>query len=1016
MNLKEFVNPSKRYRPSPFWSWNNVMDAAEVETRVREMKRKGFGGFFVHARPGLRTRYMEDDWMRAVRRAVETARETGMECWFCDEDRWPSGYGGGKTTEGADELLACALIWYEDASSLEEGILENAILYTRRGDDGSMEPVTEKPGDPSSAGVFVVRRFSRGHPWYNGENYPDLLDRRAAGEFIVNTHERYAKLFRYDFGEFLPGIFTMEPNVNRSIPRFEGDEHSERSFPWSPDFPGYFKTLHGYSPVEHLHRLLDDSEEGFRFRHDYWLTVAELFLKSFTIPVSEWCRGHDFKLTGHFYDDGDFRSMVVSGGDVMAHYEYMDVPGIAHRGRSAPAPWTVKQASSVANQLDKERTAARIFVGAGQSLDFEDIKRLADLHFALGVDFLCPHLVHYSLQGDRKRDHPPTFSYHQPYWEHMRVINDYLGRCSWAVSMGESTASVLVMVPVTSAYGSCRMGSCGEETPLRRMEKSYHALVEELTAEHLPFDLGSERILKRHGVVENDTLRVGRAAYSAVVLPPSMTWSGTTVDLLESFGGAVILMGEVPARVDGVESDRLAALAARENVAVVRDEPSEVVAHLCGTVGRTVSVTGEDGGEARDIAVNHRKEAGAHLLFLANTDRDTPKEVTISVKAVGGVVELDPLSGRAFRYAAELEDGGTVIRTVLHPAGSRIFLIDQTQTSVDYEPRSFDEEPLSIEGPYAFQRNHDNSLTIDRCSLAVDGRTVMENAPLRKVKETVWKMTGIDEYRGYQPWMIEKRNVRTRTNETVLTFTFTVKEIPETISLAVESADRFTISINGTEVEPTPGKWFLDKRIPVLDISGHVVEGENVVTAATDFLWDTEIENIYVFGDFAVGNEEDGFPLIREPETLGTGSWTEQGYPFYSGSMTYRMGFDLEFSEKERFEMDLSGVRAANCFVTVNGTEIGSVPFHPYRAEITGALRQGSNTIEIEVFGTLGNILEPPPRGNGGNPDSGRDGEPYGEKDRAGARGFVPYGFIEPPKLVRITETEENETAAGNDA
>ena len=55
MNLKEFVNPTKKYRPAPFWSWNDVMDPFEIEKAIREMKKKGFGGFFIHARPGLRT-------------------------------------------------------------------------------------------------------------------------------------------------------------------------------------------------------------------------------------------------------------------------------------------------------------------------------------------------------------------------------------------------------------------------------------------------------------------------------------------------------------------------------------------------------------------------------------------------------------------------------------------------------------------------------------------------------------------------------------------------------------------------------------------------------------------------------------------------------------------------------------------------------------------------------------------------------------------------------------------------
>ena len=175
MNLKEFVNPPKQFRPSPFWSWNYIMEAAEIENRIREMKRKGFGGFFIHSRTGLRTIYMGDDWMRAVRRAVETARSSEMECWLYDEDKWPSGFGGGKTTEDNEKNLALALTWVEDASSLDSDILDRALAFTEKCTDGTVRLLPEKPENLSGTGVFYERRFTRGHFWFSGENYVDLL-------------------------------------------------------------------------------------------------------------------------------------------------------------------------------------------------------------------------------------------------------------------------------------------------------------------------------------------------------------------------------------------------------------------------------------------------------------------------------------------------------------------------------------------------------------------------------------------------------------------------------------------------------------------------------------------------------------------------------------------------------------------------------------------------------------------------------------------------------------------------
>ncbi|MFA6471294.1 MAG: hypothetical protein WCU00_04550, partial [Candidatus Latescibacterota bacterium] len=273
MNLKEFIDPPRQCRPSPFWSWNDVMEPSEVENRIRDFKKKGFGGFFMHARKGLRTRYLGDDWMRAIRRGVEIAREQELEAWLYDEDRWPSGFAGGATTEDKDENLAMALTWAEDASSLDGDALEQAVAFTVKNADNILELVKEKPADLTGVGVFYKRRYTRGHGRFNGEGYADLLNPDTVQDFIENTYEKYSKLFRYDFGKYMPGIFTDEPNVNRVIKLRPNDDQCPLSFPWTPDFEEYFEKIHGYSPLEHLHHLVDSSDDGFVFRHDFWRTV-----------------------------------------------------------------------------------------------------------------------------------------------------------------------------------------------------------------------------------------------------------------------------------------------------------------------------------------------------------------------------------------------------------------------------------------------------------------------------------------------------------------------------------------------------------------------------------------------------------------------------------------------------------------------------------------------------------------------------------------------------------------------
>ena len=62
MHLKEFKSPPKEYRASPFWASNDQLDPDELRRQVKEMNEQGFGGFFMHAREGLKTGYLSQEW------------------------------------------------------------------------------------------------------------------------------------------------------------------------------------------------------------------------------------------------------------------------------------------------------------------------------------------------------------------------------------------------------------------------------------------------------------------------------------------------------------------------------------------------------------------------------------------------------------------------------------------------------------------------------------------------------------------------------------------------------------------------------------------------------------------------------------------------------------------------------------------------------------------------------------------------------------------------------------------
>ena len=104
-----FRDPPAPYRGAPFWAWNCKLDRETMVRQVLYFKEMGMGGFHMHCRTGLDTEYLGEEFMEIIRACVEKAKEEDMLAWLYDEDRWPSGFGGGYVTR--DPAGAGAGLW-----------------------------------------------------------------------------------------------------------------------------------------------------------------------------------------------------------------------------------------------------------------------------------------------------------------------------------------------------------------------------------------------------------------------------------------------------------------------------------------------------------------------------------------------------------------------------------------------------------------------------------------------------------------------------------------------------------------------------------------------------------------------------------------------------------------------------------------------------------------------------------------------------------------------------------------
>jgi hypothetical protein len=1037
VNPREFRNPPARYRTSPFWSWNDRLEAGELRRQIREFADRGFGGFFMHSRVGLRTEYLSGDWMKMIRACLVEGRKHHLESWLYDEDKWPSGFAGGRVPAQDESYrqraLFCRRVKPEAVAAARADAATLAVFAVRPAAAGaapSYRPLT--PGatvaEDEEPWVFDVHAQPRSN-WYNGESYVDLMNPRAVEEFLRLTEDAYARRFGRDFGPDMPGIFTDEPNY------FSWFKHPETLaalyWPWTGELPAFFQRLNGYDLLSRLPELAFYTPAGAKLRHDFYLAATRRFREAWSVPSFQRCGRLGLQWTGHFLAEDSLPSQISVIGAAMPHYEFMQVPGIDHLGRNIDDALTLKQCASVAHQFGRNRVLCEIFGVSGHSMTFEDQKWIADFHFALGITFLCQHLVLYTMTGDRKRDYPPTFSYHQPYWPDYRRINDYFGRAAYLTQQGDFGGDILVLHPIASAWTDYipYADEWPSQEAQRRVGKVWNdqlvAVMQNLLELHRDFDFGDEMILEKHAAVSDclpGLLAVAaKGLYRLVVVPPSQTWSMATVVLLRRFldaGGKVLFVGQTPTLVDAEPNEKVwQALLGQPGALTCGTGKAALEEALAACHRRRISVADAAGAELADLYVHERivpvKGGARHVFFLSNKHRTIGYRAVVRVPVAGEVTRWDLVTGDVCPLPGRTRKGETVLTVDLPAAGSFAFTVatDRRPKLLKRRPPARERTLAEVSGPWTHRRLHPNSLTLDVCRFRLDGGAWQGPAPVWKARHAAFAAAGLGAHVGIQPWVLDKKGIRPGAAVNVdLRFEF-ASDIGQAASLflVLEKARCYTVSVNGRPVATDVPAWQWDINFSKLDIAPALRKGRNVIELSGAYGLDMEIEDLYLVGDFAVRQTGPAaFALAPEPEALAAGDWVKQGYPFYAGNMRYESAVELPALRKgQRLIVRLSRPAGSLFRAGLNGKPMKTVWSRTpggWEADLTSAAVAGTNALQVEVVGTLRNTFGPLHHTDGEalrwvGPEQFVDDKHWTDEYI-----FAPYGLLEPVQLLARTE------------
>lgn len=972
VNRDKFKNPDAIYRSAPFWALNDHLEPDELKRQINEFKKQGLGGAFLHPRGGMVTEYLSDEYFDAIRTCLDEFKKLNMVGWLYDEDRFPSGVAGGKVTSMNRDYRQKCLV--PTVTTSREVVITDDTLALFLLKENSYERI-EANNIPDNAKVLSVSVVeSAKDSKFNNESYVDVLNKDAIEAFIDITHNKYHERFKDCFGKIIPAIFTDEPHFKNN---FKG------AIPWTQGLDLKFAEKFHYNLTDHLPALFFNIGDYQKIRFNYWDLISSMFVEAFSKKIYEWCEEKGIAYTGHFWEH--VFPYPTYTGSVMPHYEYMQYPGIDMLFVADPNAteqygndFIVKEASSVANQLGKERVLSETHGASGWGLDLRYQKRAVDWQLALGINLFSLHLSLYSMKGYRKRDFPLSFLDHQPWWEDYKIMGDYMGRLCYALSQGKYLADVLVLHPSGSTWISYGSMECNSQ--LKALGDSVRMLTMHLNQLHVMYDLGDENILSRHGKVEKNILKVGRMNYKVVILPEIYLLRQSTFQLLKEFfenGGLIISTGQTPTFLDGLYSEELVKFFDNPSILRISNDKQALSDALYPLNIEMLHLEEINHNDLSSIYGHIRQDNNTKIIFICNLDPHQKAELRLKLKAPVKTERFDAETGDT--QLCDVYSTGEneyYIPFTLDALNSVLFISDEKEHVVPEKPlvnqcANYKEVRQLTPDNWSVEILDYNAINLQFCRVSLNGEKYSEVDDVLALDDQIKDNLGMERGNIFsrQPWAY--RDAEKYNNHFIVAeYPFFVENVPAgAVKAAVELPDLFTVYINNIKVNPT-NLYYKDRAFRLYDIKPFIMRGKNVIRLESgNYNVLTNLESVYIVGDFRLVNingrnyrlsgSQPGVQFaVDEVLPLHTGNVVEQGYPYYSGRIAYTADINIEPGFKKVI-LTLNGFEGVTASVKVNDVKVKVLGWKPYTANLTSFLKTGKNTITIEIANSLQNLLGP---------------------------------------------------------
>ena len=963
-----FQCPPSAYRGAPFWAWNGDLSKMPLNEEIEHMKEMGMGGFFIHPRVGMYTRYLSDAFMDSIKQSVEKAKQIGMTPWLYDEDRYPSGFAGGFVVEKHPEYWQRRLLFTTEnlaarpAESDENLYPGPPVLLARYqvelNEEGQLVRYRRLSDSEAADGLvwYAWMEYTAPTARFHQKGYIDTMNPEAVREFLRQTHERYLEVVGDEFGKTIPGIFTDEPQMPRKKALKWSNEPGEAILDYTPSFDETYHAQYGVSFLDTLPEVIWNREDrDVQARYRYHEHCTECFVHAFCDQFSDWCTRHDLYMTGHVLDEPTLGSQCGAVGECMRAYRAFTLPGIDMLQELREYN-TLKQASSSVHQYGYPGMVSELYGVTDWIYDFKGYKTHGDWQAALGVTVRVHHHYWGTMHGESKRDYPASIGHQSCWYKEFPFVEDHFARLNTVMTRGKALVRIAVIHPIESywiAFGP------EDQTGIKRkmLDERFAGLTEWLLKNTLDFDFVCESTLPQLYHSTEKGFAVGQMSYDAVILSGCDTLRATTLDALEEFaekGGKIIWMGKAAAYMDAIPSDRPGELYKRCTAidwnedallkALIPQREVQIADADTGLPSDNLLAALRQDGENRNLFISH-----CSLPHRLNNGKEEHYRITL--KGEWRITCLDTMTGEIRPMNGHYIQGKTILLWNCYDTDSLLLQLTPGR-GAEYTANQPKKEAFLqyLPEPFAYTRAEDNVCLLDMAEWRIDDGPWQPEEEMLRIGISAKKQLGLSllTTQTAQPWFLLDRKPR---HTITLRCKFHSDIDIGQVMLGLEDREDCEVLLDDAPVDRTDCGWYTDESVRRLNL-GCLSKGDHTLTVTKPFADVTNLENMFLLGDFGVRVTGREIRITALPQTLRFGSWTEQGLPFYSGALTCH----FNVNGGKHLKLWLGQFSAPCVTVDVDGKRAGNISLNPCSLDL-GMLSPGTHHLDITLWSGRGNTF-----------------------------------------------------------